>query len=219
MACLAPLVQARDWQGLSAYLGSLSHSQFRTAGYVLGERIGPELGDKEFWELAGVLTAMNGRAFLVTMLKSALVRGVDTNSEGFRPFCLQVRGNAVDRQKTIVRLLPAIGSTEGIESLFAMLGVPAGAERVPYLLRVDTLPASYALFVALRFAELDRPLLVRTLRSLVRKGDNRSFNLASLLKTYFGLDEVTDVFARPVAPYELSRIAGSYKAFVEALER
>jgi hypothetical protein len=51
----------------------------------------------------------------------------------------------------------------------------------------------------------------------MKRGDGLSFNLASLIKAYFGLDELKGTFSLRLKPYELARIESSYKAFCDKI--
>lgn len=99
------------------------------------------------------------------------------------------------------------------------MAVDDGEPRLPYLLRINTLPAGYALFRATKYVDHNRPLLLRLTYFLMKRGDALGFNLASLLRTTYGLDEVSGVFSLRIEPYQLARIENSYKAFCEAMRR
>lgn len=216
------LVAEGDWQGLMTYVDGLSNAQFRTAGYILGERIMPRLNETNAWLLVMRLTEHNSKAFLVTMMKAVAVRIKQGNMQlrfaGSRAFLAMVRDNEVDRQKILTELLPVVESPEDVAWLLGKLGVEEGRERLAALLRVQTTAASYALFRTMHYIEHERPLLVRTVRFLMQRGDALGFNLASLLKTYYGLDEVTGTFSLHIEPYELARLANSYEAFRRAMQ-
>ena len=59
---------------LPDFLRTLSVSQFRTAGYILGERVAAEVAPEVFWELFITLHSFDNRAFLVTMLHALAAR-------------------------------------------------------------------------------------------------------------------------------------------------
>ncbi len=212
-------LKARTWDGLLGYLDGLTNSQFRTAGYMLGETLMNELDDSFFWQLAQVLVRHNAKAFLVTVLKSACGRGFSVEDSGFVSFCYMLRQNGTDVHKTLLHLIPRMQRPEDIERLFALLGVDEDEKRLSYLLKEGSLPVSFVLFKTLKRLEHKRDLLVRTVRFIMKRGDNRAFNLASLMKTYWGLTEVEGTFSRTVQPYQLSHIEGNYEAFCDALNR
>ena len=89
---------------------------------------------------------------------------------------------------------------------------------IPFLLPVSTMPARFLLFNSLHFIDHDQPQLVRIATFLVKQGDGLSFNLASLMKTYFGLPRPLGTFSLSLQPYELARIAGSYDVFFRVMK-
>ncbi len=240
------LVEQRDWQGILVYLNWLTHAHFRTAGYILGERLLPMLGEADAWALVSILVAYDAKAFLVTMLKTVAERlksgTLHLRSHGARVFWEQLRaGNKVlsgiavplplteqaqesgtttdvNIQKALSRLLPAMTKYEDVQWLFRKFGVEEGEKRIPYLLRTPTQPVAYALFHTVKFVDHDRSLLIRIVHFLMKQNDGLSFNLASLLKTYYGLDEVKGTFSLRIEPYQLARIERSYSAFCQLVK-
>lgn len=213
---LQGLIANGDFEGLFLYLQSLSNSHFRTAGFILGERFVPDLGACEMWSLVNALVQYNSKAFLVTMLK-AVAQRADVDEllvhDGFSAFCDLVKSNEVDVQKTLQQLLPYRCQVDQIRALFLSLGLTERRLWIPYLLRITSVPSNYVLFASLRDVEHDHDYLVRIAYYLMKKGDGLSFNLASLIRTYFGLEEVKGTFSLHLKPYELARIEASFDAF------
>lgn len=216
---LAPLVMQEEYVRLTDVLDSLSHSQFRTAVYMIGERYAPGLPADAFWRLFTTLVKWNPKAFLVVMLKAFSDRigsgAASVSDEGFA--CLCGIMNEVDRQKTIDFMLPFLTDDEEVRHLFRCLGLQEAGRWIPYLIRVNTLPCAFVLFSSLRYIEHERDYLVRIAYYLMKRGDGLSFNLASLMKAYFGLDELKGTFSLQLKPFELARLETSYKAFCEKM--
>lgn len=216
---LAPLVVQEEYARLTDVLDSLSHSQFRTAVYMIGERYAPGLPADAFWRLFTTLVKWNPKAFLVVMLKAFSERmGKGTagiRDDGFSRLCGIM--NEVDRQKTIDFMLPFLTDDEEVRHLFRCLGLQEAGRWIPYLIRVNTLPCAFVLFSSLRYIEHERDYLVRIAYYLMKRGDGLSFNLASLMKAYFGLDELKGTFSLQLKPFELARLETSYKAFCEKM--
>ena len=216
---LAPLVMQEEYARLTDVLDSLSHSQFRTAVYMIGERYAPGLPADAFWRLFTTLVKWNPKAFLVVMLKAFSERmGKGTagiRDDGFSRLCGIM--NEVDRQKTIDFMLPFLTDDEEVRHLFRCLGLQEAGRWIPYLIRVNTLPCAFVLFSSLRYIEHERDYLVRIAYYLMKRGDGLSFNLASLMKAYFGLDELKGTFSLQLKPFELARLETSYKAFCEKM--
>ena len=80
------------------------------------------------------------------------------------------------------------------------------------------MPSYFLLFNSLHFIEHDTDRLIRIASYLIRLGDTLSFNLASLMKAYFGLVQVKGTFSLALEPYELSRIASSYGVFCQKMQ-
>ena len=215
---IRPAVCQEDLDELLKLLDSFSNSQFRTAVYMLGERYALELSADGFWRLFSVLLQRDSKAFLIVMLK-ALVKRMEKGEasiedEGFKNLCHIM--NEVDRQKTLQFLLPYLKDEEQVRYLFRCFSMEAN-EWIPYLIKVNTLPCAFVLFSSLRYIEHERDYLVRIAYYLMKRGDGLSFNLASLMKAYFGLEELKGTFSLQLKPFELARLETSYKAFCDRM--
>ena len=71
---LQSYITAQDVNGLVTCLQSLSVGEFRTAGYMLGEKVLVTATKDYFWKVFIQFTRQNAKAFLGTCLK-AFVRG------------------------------------------------------------------------------------------------------------------------------------------------
>lgn len=218
---LQRLICNEDTTALFAYLDSLSNSLFRTAGYILGERILVEVESSLFWRLFIRLVQHNSKAFLVTCLKSLVCRlrenTVSVQDDGLEVLCDFLSQNEIDTQKTLFTLLPEMTTVNHVKLLFRLLKISDQASWIPFLIRTKTIYAYFVLFSSLRFIEHDHDRLVRIAYYLIKNGDSMSFNLASLIKTYFGLDEIKGTFSLNLKPYELARIETSFDAFRQAM--
>ena len=174
----------------------------------------PALEKEDFWSLLTLLYNYNAKAFLVTCMKAAAQRvGEFGDAEAERVWRL-LSENEIDAQKALLTLLPVM--KEDVEQAQHMLNVMIGnrAEKlINILLRVDTPAAAFLLLRAMRQVEHDHDLLVRATYYLIKRGDALSFNLASLFKAYFGLDEVRGTFSLRIEPFELARLETNYEAF------
>ena len=216
---LKPCIDAENFDSLLELLYSFSHSQFRTAVYMIGERYALELPKDTFWNLFALLQQRDAKAFLVVMLKALSVRmakgDAAISDDGFERLCGLM--NDIDRQKTIDYLLPFLTDDEQVRQLFHCFGMQEASEWMPYLIRVNTLPCAFVLFSSLRYIEHERDYLVRIAYYLMKRGDGLSLNLASLMKAYFGLEELKGTFSLQLKPFELARLETSYKAFCEKM--
>lgn len=226
---LKALFGAGDWDGVQAYLSTLSNAQFRTAGYLIGERLLADADAEVFWEVARRLILWQPKAFTVTIGKAAalkLERGtLSLGHQGFHALSEALKGEShvIDRHKLLVVWLPAVKDYATMESLLEQFGVADARQRAELLVPVDGVTAAFVLLRALRFEEHDRDFLTRVCRALIRRASDESnaqskernlcFNLASLLRTYFDLPDLRGTFSLTIEPYELSRIDTDFDVF------
>ena len=184
---------------------------------MLGERLLPDAPTDVFWHMTEALVRYDSRALLITLMKTFLVRlARGTASLDDAPFArLAASFNEVERQKVALLLLPALGSPEQVEQLFSAMQIPKGREQMVYLVRVDTLPCLFLLLRSLRYIEHDREEVLQVARQLMKRGTGRSFNLASIMKVAFGLDELSGTFSLRLQPYQIARLEQSYEAFCQ----
>ena len=212
---LIPPLQARDAEALVRLLDSFSRSEQRTAGYMLGERLLHDCPTDVYWQMTEALVHYDSRAYLITLMKTFLVRiGRGTASLSDMPFSrLAASFNGVERQKVAFLILPELARPEQVEQLFQLMGIGKGHEQMVYLVRVDTLPCLFLLLRSLRYIEHDRLKVLQVARQLMKRGTGSSFNLASIIKVAFGLEELSGTFSLRLQPYQIARLEQSYEAF------
>lgn len=218
---LRPLIEEYKWSELCDVLNTLSNAQFRTAGVMLGGSLSDKLPDEIYWSFFSAMISYNVRAFLGTLLKQVVQRlqngTLSIHSEAAVQSLHRLSSNDIDVQKTLSALLPLMNTPEEIEELFTNLNVTDYSKRMAPLLKTTTIPCAFMLLRTLKYMEHDRLLLIRTTHYLMKRGDSLSFNLASLFKTFFALDEVRGTFSLQLQPYELARIEQSYQAFYNTI--
>ncbi|MCR5850693.1 MAG: hypothetical protein K6G92_08280 [Bacteroidaceae bacterium] len=212
---LTPPLQTRDAERLVGLLDSFSRSEQRTAGYMLGERLLACCPSDVYWKMTEALVRYDSKAYLITLMKTFLVRMEQgTASLSDKPFAkLAERFNDVERQKVALLILPNLARPEHVEQLFNLMGISKGRDQMVYLVRIDTLPCLFLLLRSLRYIEHDRRELLQVARQLMKRGTGSSFNLASIIKVAFGLDELTGTFSLCLQPYQVARLEQSYEAF------
>lgn len=212
---LLPVVQSGDAEGLVQLLKSFSRSEQRTAGYMLGERLLLDCPADLYWKMAEALVRYESKAWLITLMKTFMVRmksGTAFLSD--KPFAKLAAGfNEVERQKVALLMLPELDSPKLVEQLFSVMGIAKGREQMVYLVRIDTLPCLFLLLRSLRYIEHDREEVLKVARQLMKRGTGASFNLASIIKVAFGLDELRGTFSLRLQPYQIARLEQSYEAF------
>lgn len=215
---LQPLKET-DSEGLVRLLSSFSRSEQRTAGYMLGERLLLDCSAELYWQMTEALVCYDSKAYLITLMKTFLLRlSRGTASLSDVTFGRLAAGfNEVERQKVALLLLPELEQPKQVEQLFQLLGLAKGREQLVYLIRVDTLPCLFLLLRSLRYVEHDRAEVLKVARQLMKRGSGCSFNLASIVKVAFGLDELSGTFSLRLQPYQIARLEQSYEAFCQSV--
>ena len=215
---LKALMQQEDFDQLRTYLAGLSNAHFRTAGYLMGERLLTTVAPGRFWSLMQALVLWQPKAFVGTLGKTSAQRmKADTlsiNDEGFGELASALHGDAhlIDREKLLCYWLPVLRRYEHMECLLKRFDVPA-ARRVDFLLRTEGTVAGFVLLRTLRTEEHDAALLTHACHTLMRRADSLSFNMACIIRSFFGLADVRGVFSLRIEPYELTRIDTDYDTF------
>lgn len=216
---LLPVVQSGDAEELVQLLKSFSRSEQRTAGYMLGERLLLDCPKDLYWKMTEALVRHESKAYLITLMKTFLVRLKNgTAALSDKPFVRLASGfNEIEQQKVALLILPELDSPMLVEQLFSVLGVAKGREQMVYLVRIDTLPCLFLLLRSLRYIEHDRSEVLKVARQLMKRGTGGSFNLASIIKVAFGLDELSGTFSLRLQPYQIARLEQSYEAFCQSV--
>lgn len=218
---LQRFVELKDYAGLTAALSRLSHSQFRAAGHILGEQICDNLSPEAFWELFDVLQTYDSKAFLVTLLKAfakgMLEHRLSLADDGFRLMADRLSASPTEVRKTLRTLLPVLASPDDVQLLFTSLGLMEMSAWIPFLLNAFHTATAFVLLRALHYVEADRALLLRVGAHLVSSSDALSFNVASIIKAVYGLDELRGTFSLRLQPFQLARIEASFEAFQQTV--
>ncbi|MGM9673075.1 MAG: hypothetical protein ACI3XV_05640, partial [Bacteroidaceae bacterium] len=133
---------------LPNFLDSLIVSQFRTAGYIICDRIALEIPKEHFWNLFHTLVSYNNRAFLVTMLHPLVQRlrvgDVSLSDQGFLSLipCL----TEIDKDKMLNIILPLQTHPQYVVHLLDVLKIESPQKRIKILLPMATVPCAYVLF-------------------------------------------------------------------------
>ncbi len=216
---LSTFVQTGDALGLTAALHALSNKDRRTAGYLLGEILLPQLQTAEtFWQLFLPIVSTDSKAYLVTFLKAAthlykrgIVQFTAPQLETFAEQC-----TSIDREKVLKTILPILQSPTECRHLLHIFEIKQDRHGAHLLLQAGTVACYYLLFHMLKAME-DEALLTSCCKALIRKGDSVSFNMASILCHYFDLTGIPSLFSLRIEPYQLSRLDVSFKNFKQTL--
>ena len=113
-------------------------------------------------------------------------------------------------------MLPLMQTEEQAWGLLEAFHVENEVTRLSVLLKVNSPLSYYLIFKTLKLVE-DKVIAHKCCMVIIKRGDDKAFNMVSLIKTYFGLDELPARFSLTIEPYELSHIDKDFDAFLHVL--
>lgn len=221
---LETLAARAELSGLGEYLLGLNNSNFRVASVLLADEVLVRLRGEDFWRVFAYLSLLRPKAFLGTCLKAAarLYKGglVSVRSGNLAAYAAHLTRNGmeIDRMKFFRAMLGLVEKEEDFAEIWRMFGVGKPESRIDSLLKYcSTVVAYYEVFKECKRVQDNRDFLKRVCYALIKKGDNLSFNLASILQSYFDLQGLGARFSLKVEPYKLSYIEASLQNFEKVI--
>lgn len=216
---LQSYIVAQDVEGMSTYLKTLSVGEFRTAGYLLGEKVLIQASNDFFWQSFIQLTSINAKAFLVTCLK-AFVQGYKEHKFMLQTASLQkfaTNCTLIDCKKTLDIILPILRTSDEVIKVAQLLGEKEGSNPFYYLVKAKTLPCYYALFVLLKSE--DEKQIRQSIMHLVKCNEPLAYNVANALKRYFDINNIPVTFSLCIEDYQLSCLDKGYESFKRTITK
>ncbi len=217
------IVRGERQSGLHAYITQLGVADRRTASTILADaQTWLTVDEARFWHLFAQLCTLSAKAYLGTLLKAATAlhkrRRLGFDHAELTSFC-QERATHIDLRKMREALLPLADTPQTLTQLATLLRMDQEDEATQAMtyFRIDTPPAAYALFQALRRLDHRPELIHRYAVELIKRGDRRSFALAAILRAYFGIERLPATFASEVPPFRLSALETDFDAFHQLL--
>lgn len=207
-------------EALLDVLGGLSNADFRTAGYLLREKLLPEPQvAPQLWHLLLGVVPADSKAYLGTFLKplSAQIAAGHINFDFDTLSAFAAHCTPLDSRKTLEALLPMAGHPDEVRRLLQLFTPEDDNLRIAVLLQAATAPACYELFRLLRRLEHKPAELRRYCLLLMQRGTKYAFNMAGILQKYFDLDELPGSFSIHIESYHLGRLDESYEKFLSIL--
>lgn len=218
-ANIQSIIATGDAEALHTFLDRLTNTEFRRVERSVREEVLPQLSDPDFWTTYLHLIIYKRQAFLSAIRAAAHL--AESNQLRFdSPAALQVAATlGPDHSlKAADMLLPLLHTRQQIEAAFRLFGIDDERQQVRLLIRVDTPLCYYLLLRTLAHIPDKRTLALNCYRLLLRRGTDTAYNMASIVRAYFGLSETRSQFSLRIEPYELSYLDSSYERFLHVLE-
>lgn len=213
------VVTRKDWAVLPNVFDRLTNSEFRRLQPLVREEIFPKMTNEEFWEAYRHFLSYRPQAFLSCIhciMHLSENRTLDFNNEHVTAIGEQL--GPEQRQKLASMALPYLNNEKDVVQLFSAMKITEADTRVAILIRESTPLAYYLLFNTLRGMSDQHAKILQCCRFIMRRKDDLSYNMASILRTYFGLSEIQGQLSLKVEEYELSYLETSFEKFRYVLE-
>lgn len=216
---LSKYIKTNDSDGLTAFVQSLSVSEFRTAGFMLAEDVLVQAEDEAFWNFFFTLVTTNAKAFLGTCLKAAVKKyksqQLTLNFVEWQQFAVEC--TVIDRKKVMEAFLPCLRTYQEVRSFVKSMSKEEGEAKwaYPYLLKAQTLPCLYILFELLKIADGEQ--VNQCVVQLIKMNTPLAYNMANILKRYFGINHIPVTFSKHIEDYQLNRLDQGYESFKKLL--
>lgn len=215
------LIDAKDWVGLNNLLARLSNADFRRTESLVRDSVMPYLSNDEFWETYLHLLMYRRQAFLpciCSVKELARTDKLDFGCPQAVKLAQWLSQTSPESVAKVVRMaVPLLVTGKQIHTLFSLFGFTDEKSKVSVLVKETSPHAYYVLFETLKQVPDNHQLLRAACLAIMKKSDDLSFNMASILKSYFGLEGIRSSFSLRVEPYELSSIDRSYDNFLRVL--
>mgnify|MGYP006988831446 CR=1 FL=1 len=213
------VVVRKDWDRLPSVLEKLTNSEFRRVQPLVREELFPKLTNEEFWEAFSHFLAFRPQAFLscIHCIKPLAENGtLDFNN----CHVAAIRQLLTDthKQKLATMAFPYLTSEKLVYQLFDALGIESSDTRLAIVVRENTPLSYFILFNMLKSMPDHHEKCLQCCKFILKRNDDLSFNMASILRTYFGLNEIKNQLSLKVEQYELSYLESSFDKFRFVLE-
>jgi hypothetical protein len=213
------IVIRKDWPKLSFVLKNLSNSEFRRVQPIVRNEILPRLTNEDFWEAFSHFLDFRPQAFLSCVhCIGALTENGTLNLNNQHIITIGKQLDEIQRQKLISMALHYLPSEQAVRQIFAAMRIDSPDTRISLFIRESTPLTYYLLFKTLKEMPDHHDKCVSCCRQIMKKQDDLSYNMASILRTYFGLNEIHGQLSLKVEQYELSYIEQSFEKFRFVLE-
>lgn len=216
------LIEMRDWESLSRHFDTMTNMEFRRTEVLVRERVLPELGNDSFWETLLHIIIYKRSAFLSCaagvgrIARSGVLSFASEYTLALSEYLAKTNPDSL--VKIVNIMLPHMVTLTQVEGLLRCFLHDGYRAHVAVLLKMDSPLCYYVLFRTLRHLAEDKKLIETCCRFIMKRNNDMAFNMASMLKVYFGLTGLQFRFSLNIEPYELSFIDKNYDTFLRVLQ-
>lgn len=210
-----------NWQQVTNSLNSMSNMEFRRAESHIRTTILSTLPNDLFWNALFHLIEYRRQAFLsgITAIEHLVKDGtLDFSCDGAIQLAQLFHNKHPEAANKIINIaLPLLKTEEQIDTLLNTFAPNDDNAHIAALLKVESPLTYYKLFTTLCHLSEGKQLALRCTQYIMKHGNDMAFNMAAIMKAYFGLDELHARFSLHIEPYELSQLDSGSDAFYHLL--
>ena len=210
-----------NWQQLTNSLNSMSNMEFRRTESYIRATILPTLPNDTFWDVLFHLIEYRHQAFLSGICAiEHLVSddSLDFSCTGARELAQLLHDKHPEAVNKVINIaLPLLKTEEQVDALLNTFAPNDENAHIAALLKVESPLTYYKLFTTLCHMPEGKQLALRCTQFIMKHGNDMAFNMAAIMKAYFGLEELHARFSLHIEPYELSQLDSGSDAFYHLL--
>ncbi len=211
------VVNECDKERLYAILGRLSNMEFKRSERMLREEVLSDLSNDKFWEVLYYLVTYRRQAFLSSVMAVGRLAKIGELSfdceyaKRLYQYLADASPEAIG--KLVSMALPLLCTEEQFDELFVCFHVDDPRDRIALLLRSESPLVYFVLFKNLKQIPDHQDLVRKCCVYIMKRDNDMAFNMASIMRSYFGISELKSNFSLRIEPYELCLIDRSYETF------
>ena len=213
-------IRTHDWDGMNRMFRSLSNMEFRRMERVMREEVLTGLGNDTFWEALLHIIIYKRAAFLSGVVAIEHLAKDGTlrfdNADVVQLYTHLKETHPQSIVKICNMITPHLKTEPQIEEMFKAFHIDNEITRLSILLKVDAPLSYYLIFKTLKLIE-DKVVARKCCMVIIKRHNDMAFNMVSLIKAYFGLDDLPAHFSLNVEQYELSHIDRDFGTFMNIL--
>jgi len=213
------LLAQENWDGLDVLLRRLSNSEFRRAERIVRDEILANMDNSSFWASYRFFVLYRPQAFLPCI--SNIKHLASDGSLNFKNNDVAEISKSLSKAnigKLLGMAIPHLVTEQQFDELFNAFDFRSGSGCASLLIRHDTPLCYYMLFKTLVRHHDDRALILKCCHYLLKQNNDLAYNMASILRSYFGLHEIKIHLSLKIEPYEINYLDKSADTFYYILE-
>lgn len=213
-------INSRDFKGMNRMLATLSNMEFRRVETNVRSSILPSLDNDLFWEALLHLIIFKRAAFITGaaaiehLAKNDSLNFANEHVKGIYEHLKETNPESIAKIANIT--MPHLLNEQQVEDMFSAFHIDNEISRLSILLKTESPLSYYLIFKSLKMLD-DRLVARKCCQVIMKRNNDMAFNVVSLIKTYFAIENLPARFSLNIAEYELSHIDRDYDTFLNIL--